>query len=207
MSRFPVTHGQLISLLAQARAEGRDADVIRRLEWFAHFAQHRSISKTCQHFGIARTTFYRWLKRFDPQNLDSLTDQAQPGDDASRERFVEPHTFAQEQTPRISEPEPEPVVPLRSGRRLLGLGMAFALSVALLIGALLGQLPQIRLTANVSEQNAISVPIDLETSPGTDDVQVRIESQGVPLSGSVRDCTPSVEDGKPGWTCSLRIEP
>src|SRR6202795_972675 len=27
-------------------------------------------ARTCRHFGISRQTFYRWQRRYDPQNLD-----------------------------------------------------------------------------------------------------------------------------------------
>src|SRR4051812_33207311 len=45
-----------------------------RLQWFLHFTRCRSVSETCQRFQIARTTFYRWARRFDPADLSTLED-------------------------------------------------------------------------------------------------------------------------------------
>jgi len=36
------------------------------------YARTHSVAATCRHFGIARSTFYRWAKRFDPQHLSFL---------------------------------------------------------------------------------------------------------------------------------------
>jgi putative transposase len=45
----------------------------RRLAWFDHYqAQGRSAALTCRYFGISRQTFYRWKRRYDPENLRSL---------------------------------------------------------------------------------------------------------------------------------------
>jgi transposase InsO family protein len=32
----------------------------------------RNVARTCRHFGISRQTFYRWQRRYDPQNLNTL---------------------------------------------------------------------------------------------------------------------------------------
>ena len=45
-----------------------------RLQWFLHFTECGSVSTTCRHFTIARTTFHRWARRFDPRNLATLED-------------------------------------------------------------------------------------------------------------------------------------
>lgn len=68
---------QLHILLARAVREGLDATVIERLTVILHFTEHRySISETCRQFGISRSTFHRWLERFDPENLSSLADKS-----------------------------------------------------------------------------------------------------------------------------------
>jgi putative transposase len=36
------------------------------------YARAHSVSATCRHFGIARSTYYRWAHRFDPHHLPSL---------------------------------------------------------------------------------------------------------------------------------------
>jgi transposase-like protein len=50
-------------------------EVAERLRWLLHYAQHRSVSATCRQFTIARTTFYRWARRFDAANRASLADR------------------------------------------------------------------------------------------------------------------------------------
>ena len=32
----------------------------------------QNAARTCRHFGISRQTFYRWQRRYDPQNLATL---------------------------------------------------------------------------------------------------------------------------------------
>src|SRR3989344_3685897 len=44
----------------------------QRLKWMDYYHQCQNVSKTCRYFGIARKTFYHWLKRYDPQNLLTL---------------------------------------------------------------------------------------------------------------------------------------
>ena len=45
----------------------------QRLAWFDHYqAQGRKAALTCRYFGISRQTWYRWKRRYDPQNLRSL---------------------------------------------------------------------------------------------------------------------------------------
>jgi transposase InsO family protein len=40
------------------------------------FARDHPVVVTCRRFGIARSTYYRWRKRFDPYNLKSLEDRS-----------------------------------------------------------------------------------------------------------------------------------
>jgi transposase InsO family protein len=40
------------------------------------YARTHSIAATCRHFGIARSTFYRWQKRYDPQRLSFLENRS-----------------------------------------------------------------------------------------------------------------------------------
>ena len=75
MSSSSIFTRGLSGLLARARAQGAPADICQRLEWFVYFQECKSISKTCSHFGIARTTFYRWAHRFDPEDILTLSDQ------------------------------------------------------------------------------------------------------------------------------------
>jgi putative transposase len=40
------------------------------------YAQTHSVAATCRHFGIARSTYYRWATRYDPQRLSSLENRS-----------------------------------------------------------------------------------------------------------------------------------
>jgi transposase InsO family protein len=45
----------------------------KRLAWLDYYqARGRSAALTCRYFGISRQTFYRWKRRYDPQNLGTL---------------------------------------------------------------------------------------------------------------------------------------
>jgi putative transposase len=44
-----------------------------RLRWM-DYAHTHSVAATCRHFGIARSTFYRWQRRYQPHDLTSLED-------------------------------------------------------------------------------------------------------------------------------------
>jgi transposase-like protein len=47
-------------------------EVGQRLKWFLYYVHTGSVSATCHKFRIARTTLYRWMNRFDPNDLTSL---------------------------------------------------------------------------------------------------------------------------------------
>jgi putative transposase len=55
-----------VTRLPAAPALSRDAT--RRLK-ILDYARTHTVSATCRHFGIARSTYYRWAKRHDPQHL------------------------------------------------------------------------------------------------------------------------------------------
>lgn len=74
MSQSDINTGQLRSLIMQAQTTRQPPEVVERLQWFLDYTLHGSVSGTCRRFGIARTTFYRWLHRFDASDLSSLTD-------------------------------------------------------------------------------------------------------------------------------------
>jgi transposase InsO family protein len=62
---------------AREAAPDLSRDARRRLamlEW--HAAHGGNVSLTARHFGIGRTTVYRWLERFDRLHLESLEDRA-----------------------------------------------------------------------------------------------------------------------------------
>ncbi len=47
-----------------------------RLKWIKHYYETKNVSLTCRYFGISRKTFYKWLKRYDTDNLVLLEDQS-----------------------------------------------------------------------------------------------------------------------------------
>lgn len=47
-----------------------------RVKWFDYYQKTNNVSLTCRYFGISRKTFYYWLKRYDPHNLESLEDRS-----------------------------------------------------------------------------------------------------------------------------------
>lgn len=54
------------------------AEIKQRLEWFDHYLKNgKNARLTCRHFGISPDTFYRWKRRYDPNNLSSLEDNKQ----------------------------------------------------------------------------------------------------------------------------------
>ncbi len=68
---------QMKQLLERARSAGLSSRACERLQWFLHFVEHeKSVSSTCSHFGIARSTFHRWMDRFDPNDLSTLEERA-----------------------------------------------------------------------------------------------------------------------------------
>jgi len=58
--------------LSSIKELSREAKV--RLK-FLEFSQDHSVSLTSRHFGISRSTFYRWRRRYNPKNLQSLEDR------------------------------------------------------------------------------------------------------------------------------------
>lgn len=66
------TRGDIEELLLAAQSY--PPEVAERLKWFLCFLDTNSVSETCRRFGIARTTFYRWSRRFDANDLTSLQD-------------------------------------------------------------------------------------------------------------------------------------
>ncbi len=37
-----------------------------RRAWIQHYQANGNVAATCRHFSISRVTFYKWLRRFDP---------------------------------------------------------------------------------------------------------------------------------------------
>ncbi|MCF6148620.1 MAG: helix-turn-helix domain-containing protein [Candidatus Kuenenia sp.] len=50
-------------------------DIRKKVRWFEFYENNgRNARLTCRHFGISPDTFYRWKKRYDPENPSSLAD-------------------------------------------------------------------------------------------------------------------------------------
>lgn len=47
-----------------------------RLAWMDFYRGTQNVALTCRHFGISRQTFYRWQRRYDPQDLTSLEERS-----------------------------------------------------------------------------------------------------------------------------------
>jgi putative transposase len=47
-----------------------------RLDWMDFNCRSQNVARTCRHFGISRQTFYRWRRRYDPQNLATLEERS-----------------------------------------------------------------------------------------------------------------------------------
>jgi transposase len=62
-----------IAKLAQVYGLSKKARI--RLE-VLDFAKTHPVAVTCRRYGIARSTYYRWKKKFNPRNLQSLEDRS-----------------------------------------------------------------------------------------------------------------------------------
>ncbi len=53
----------------------------KRLKWFDYYQSHNHNARlTCRYFGISPQTFYRWKRRYDPEQLESLESRShRPG--------------------------------------------------------------------------------------------------------------------------------
>jgi transposase InsO family protein len=58
-----------------------------RLKVIEYYHKTGNVSLTCRHFGIGRSYFYKWCKRFNPKDLASLEDHSR------RPRSVRPATY------------------------------------------------------------------------------------------------------------------
>jgi transposase len=70
-----LTPAQIDALRAMTEQSDVSPAVRERLRWILHFLEHgHSVTETCAVFDISRSTFHRWLKRFDPHDLSTLDD-------------------------------------------------------------------------------------------------------------------------------------
>ncbi len=71
---------RIVSALPPAAHRVRVSPVLSRkartrLTWF-DYAKGHSVSATCRHFGIARSTYYGWKKRYRLDDLTTLEDRS-----------------------------------------------------------------------------------------------------------------------------------
>jgi transposase-like protein len=56
------------------------AEQNRLVNWRHKFLQHArhsgNVAETCRYFGISRTKFYKWKKRFEKHGVAGLSDQS-----------------------------------------------------------------------------------------------------------------------------------
>lgn len=63
--------------LSRLHLQELSAEAKKRLKWMDwHRANGENVTRTSRHFDIARGTFYRWWKRYDPKDLRSLEDHS-----------------------------------------------------------------------------------------------------------------------------------
>lgn len=55
------------------QAASLSVDALRRLTWIDwYYAHEKNAERTCRHFGISKSVFYRWFNRFDKRSLQTL---------------------------------------------------------------------------------------------------------------------------------------
>ncbi|MEI8230510.1 MAG: helix-turn-helix domain-containing protein [Candidatus Peregrinibacteria bacterium] len=74
MLRPTFDRGRILKLLEQSLSGDWPKEIAERLRWLLHYADHGCVLSTCRHFSIARSTLYRWMRRFNPDDLTSLSD-------------------------------------------------------------------------------------------------------------------------------------
>lgn len=59
----------------QIKAASLSPEAHKRLWWMDWYVSHeRNAERTCRHFGISKSVFYRWKARYNPKHLKSLED-------------------------------------------------------------------------------------------------------------------------------------
>ncbi len=60
---------------AQIKDSSLSREALKRLYWFDWYYSHgKNAEKTCNHFSLSKSVFYRWKKRYNPHNLKALED-------------------------------------------------------------------------------------------------------------------------------------
>jgi transposase len=75
--KFRHKRQDIMNLTRGAERLGLSREARLRLSWFAYACAHAgNVSLTCRYFGISRSTFLRWAKRFDPRNPETLEENS-----------------------------------------------------------------------------------------------------------------------------------
>lgn len=103
MSPLPAPH-RLQQLFASSEAQALSASARARLQHITDYATGAvTVSETCDKLGIARSTFHRWLEKFDANDLSTLEDK--PHDPVNvRTSAIAPETIALIRTYRERDP-------------------------------------------------------------------------------------------------------
>ena len=64
----------ILPIGSNLRSVSLSREAKHRLRVIEYYLGCRSVTLTCRHFGICRSYFYKWYKRFNPHNLKSLED-------------------------------------------------------------------------------------------------------------------------------------
>lgn len=60
---------------AQINIANLSSEALKRLWWMDwYFSHQKNAEKTCRHFGISKSVFYRWKNRYNGKNLKTLED-------------------------------------------------------------------------------------------------------------------------------------
>src|SRR3989338_11709675 len=71
-----MTYGHILAGAQRlSRLVALSKEAKHRLAWFDFYNAHdRNARLTCRHFGLSPDVFYRWKRRYHPQDLSSLED-------------------------------------------------------------------------------------------------------------------------------------
>jgi putative transposase len=74
--RPTTTYGAIIPgseyITSRVRQVTLSREATKRLGWMDHYSRCQNARLTCRYFGISAQTFYRWLNRYDPDDLTKL---------------------------------------------------------------------------------------------------------------------------------------
>ncbi len=66
-----ISHAELANKMLERKLS---PEARKRLSWMDYYHKTANVSKTTRHFGISRKIFYKWLNRYNPNDLSTLED-------------------------------------------------------------------------------------------------------------------------------------